>query len=498
MNVVAIVCNVFVGLWLAPFLIRSMGVAAYGLVPLAMVFSEYVSIVAQSFNASVNRNLTVSFRQGRVREAVGIFNSSFAVLVALGVVQVIGAVFLAVHLESFVSVPDGLASDACWLFVFTAIGFTVSLISSVFSVSMYSSNRLDLMRMADVLRILTRVGLIVGLFSFGGASLAAVGVANLVASVVVLGFNLFHWKRLTPELVVDFGAVNRPAIKLLWGMGGWMLVNQVGFLLLARVDLWAVNKYLGPDEGGRYALVLQWVLLVRVMAASVTGLFGPVITMYYANNDLTKIRDAVFGGGRALCLALAVPLGMMCGFSADLLAAWVGDEFRDTGGLLALQLAPLVFSLSTLPFMAVKTAFNRVRVPGMVTCALGLLNVGLVVWIATMTEYGVIGVACVGVVVLLAKNLGFQVMYCCSVMDAGSGYYRLLLPGGVVFASVWLGASFVSSMLGGLSLLQLIVAVMVVGGIGWLLVSRLIFQGAYGAWLHEVMPGRVRRLFSKC
>lgn len=63
-NIAYFLVNVAIGVLLVPYFINTLGVAAYGLIPLATSITGYVAIVVQSLNTSVSRFLTVDLQRG--------------------------------------------------------------------------------------------------------------------------------------------------------------------------------------------------------------------------------------------------------------------------------------------------------------------------------------------------------------------------------------------------------------------------------------------------
>jgi O-antigen/teichoic acid export membrane protein len=56
-NIAYFLVNIVIGVLLVPYFINTLGVAAYGLIPLATSIIGYVAIVVQSLNTSVSRFL---------------------------------------------------------------------------------------------------------------------------------------------------------------------------------------------------------------------------------------------------------------------------------------------------------------------------------------------------------------------------------------------------------------------------------------------------------
>lgn len=448
MNVASFVCNVGLGLWLVPYLVKHLGIAAYGLVPLAMAFTEYVSVITQSFNQAVSRFLTVELRGLQKDGAAAVFNSSLALMLALSLLQLLVACFVLLYLEKLVVVPSGLLQDTTWLFALTFAGFILSMLGGVFNVSMYSRNRLDLMRLNDMVRLLVRVIATVALFSLFDPNLLYVGVGNLLAGIFALALSVAQWRQLSPELAIDWGKVDCSRLKPIAGMAGWVIVNAVGYLLFLRIDIYIVNQFIGPEAGGEYAAVLQWNQLVRVAAGVFSGVITPLGMIYYAQGELDKLSRMMAMAVKIMCLALALPLALMCAFSSDILGLWLGPDFRAMGDLMALQLCTLMINLGVMPLFSINMATNRVKVPALLALVMGGLNFVLAVFLVQQLKLGYYGVALAGVVVLSLKNGIFTPWYAARLLNLRSTtFYPPLLSGVLSFAALYAGGCLVRAAL---------------------------------------------------
>src|SRR2546425_10565905 len=68
--------SMLVGVWYVPFLVKHLGAAAYGLIPLASTLTSYMSLITLGLNAAVGRSLTIALEQGDDERANRIFNTS--------------------------------------------------------------------------------------------------------------------------------------------------------------------------------------------------------------------------------------------------------------------------------------------------------------------------------------------------------------------------------------------------------------------------------------
>src|SRR3974390_495653 len=76
-NVGKLALTMLVGVWYVPFLVRQLGPAAYGMIPLASTLTSYMGVVTFSLDASVARYLTISLERKNDAEANVIFNVAF-------------------------------------------------------------------------------------------------------------------------------------------------------------------------------------------------------------------------------------------------------------------------------------------------------------------------------------------------------------------------------------------------------------------------------------
>src|SRR3954466_14429458 len=68
--------SLVVGVWYVPFLVRQLGPAAYGLIPLASSLTSYMALITLGLNSAVSRYLTIALEQEDHRKANLIFNTS--------------------------------------------------------------------------------------------------------------------------------------------------------------------------------------------------------------------------------------------------------------------------------------------------------------------------------------------------------------------------------------------------------------------------------------
>jgi len=412
-----------------PFLVKHLGAAAYGLIPLASTVTSYMSLITLGLNAAVGRSLTIALEQGDNQRANRIFNTSFWGSLALDLFLLIPSVLGLVYLDRLIRVPAGYATEARWLFAGVIGAFLLNEIKTPFDVSSYCRNRFDLRNVVGVGEILARVGLVVGLFTALAPGLGYVGLAIFWGTIVSFLGAGYLWRALTPSLQVQFGAFDWRVLKDLASTGGWVIVIQLGAILYLGVDLLLANRLFGAEQSGKFAAILQLPLLIRSIGSAIGAVFSPTVLYYYSRKDFNGLLIYLQRGMKCLGLMLGLPIGLMCGFSEPLLRLWLGPGFSALSPLLFLMSAHLCVNMAINTLLGLQLATKRVKVPGMVTLGMGLANVGLALLLAGPMQWGLYGIAAAGAIMLTLKNVLFTPLYAAHVIGKPYGsFLRVLAP----------------------------------------------------------------------
>jgi O-antigen/teichoic acid export membrane protein len=401
----------FVSAWFVPYLIHRLGVAAYGMIGLASSVTSYLSIITLSLNGAVGRYLTIDLERKDFDSANRTFNTSLLGTAAIILVLLPLVVAASLAVPRIFNVPAGQEEASKWLFAFVMTSFLVNELDSAFSVSSWARNRFDLRNIVSTLSQISRVGLIILLFSSMQASLWHVGLGALAATIFGLGGDIIIWRWLTPQLHIRLRAFDRSRVRQLFSMGGWLVVNQIGSLLFLNIALIMVNTLLGAVAAGQYSSILLFSTLLRGLAGTVGGILTPTILARFAQGDLTGMNRISDKSVKLMGLAVALPVGLICGLAHPLLQLWLGPDFVPLAGLLVLLMWHLCINLAVLPLFGLQVAFNRVKIPGIVTLAMGIMHVVVAVVFVKGLGWGLYGIAAAGALVLTLKNAVFTPIY---------------------------------------------------------------------------------------
>lgn len=436
-----------IGVFFTPYLLDSLGKSLYGLIPLTNTVISYLGVATAGLHMAVSRFVAISLERRDYHAANRTFNTAVASLWGVAALLLLPIVLLSVYADHILDVPVENVNDLRCLFTLCGISFLISTTTSPFGVGLFFRNRFDIQSWLALTSNLLRIAVTVFCFYLLGPSLASVGIAVVLASALTAVGTINSWRKLTPSLYLDPSLWNRGEFARINGATGWIIINQVGVILLVSVDLLVVNRMLGPLANTQYALALQWSVLLRGIAGTLGGLFAPDMTAHFARQDVQGLVSYTRRAVKFLGVILALPVGLVAGFSEPLLDVWVGSEYTGLASLMIVLTLPLAVNLSYLPLHNISIAANRVRVPGLIQIAAGALNIILAMWFVKFTTLGMLGVAISGGAVLALKNLVFTPLYASRILNLHRFVFlREVLPSSVaslIVAALGLGTTII-------------------------------------------------------
>lgn len=401
-----IMLNVGLMAWYVPFLVGNLGLAAYGMLSLANSLVLYLAIVTDSLNGSVFRYLGIDLNRGDVGSANRTFNSALILAVLASCLLLIPIAATCYLLPLMFQVPPDLVAASRFVMAAVGVMALTALVGGVFGVSSLIRHRFDLRNIVRSLVLLCRVGVVAVLFAAEAPSLVHVGIGLILAAAIGLAGDILLWRKLTPELSINTRLIEKTRFRPLIGLGAWSAINVIGVLFIMQVDVIIVNQLLGPEATGRYASVLLFPVLIYTLGEAVLPVLSPAVMAHYATSNKQALQALAKRSVRLLAVWLALPIGLLCGMGAPLLALWLGPAFADLETVLLLLVAPLTINLATRPLSYVLTAYNEVKVQGLVTLALGAANVVLAIALVR-AGLGLAGVPVAAALVWTIRNVFF-------------------------------------------------------------------------------------------
>jgi membrane protein EpsK len=460
-NVCYAVLNTAVMVWYVPFLLHHLGVAAFGMISLANSLVMYAAIISTGLDVAIGRFLAIDLNRGDDVGANRTFNTALALSLAACAILALPAGIVTYFFPVLFKIPAGQELATQFLFASVCVTTLAAIISGNFGVASLISHRFDLRNIVRSLTSLSRAGVSALCFMIWTANLWYVAVGFIVSAGVGLIGDVAIWRSLTPQLRIARRDIDLQQLRAFMGFGGWVTVSQIGFLLLTQVDLVVVNAVLGAEMTGAYGSLLLFPTLIYTMMEMVAAVLSPAILARYAVGDVEGLRRIASRSVKMLGIGLALPIGLLCGFGRPLLILWLGSEFAHLNLLLVFLVGHLTVNLAVRPLAFVLTAYNLVKVQGLVTLALGAANLALAIAVA---RWGVAWVAAAYALIYTIRNAVFLSSYCAVVMRLPrQAFYTPLLSSALGTLGVAFAAQVVSQLWWPNSWLILSVSAMAVG-----------------------------------
>jgi membrane protein EpsK len=403
--------SMLAGLFFTSYLVRTLGIDGYALVPLATAMSAFMAPLTAALNAAAARDLTMALANDDAEGASVAFNSAMAGTLLLTLGMAACALPVALFPEWFFRIPAGLEGSARGLLTMSVAGYLLTTAASPFEMATYARNRFDLRSGIAVGGTLFRIGTTFAAIELLGADPRHVGLGMFASSAFAAAMSWVASRRLLPTARLRLGDVSAGALRRFLRTGGWTLVLQIGTVLFLSVDVVLVNRVIGPREAGYYALAITWTNVLFTLATIMGGVFGPEVLAAWARRDLDAFVERSRRAVRVVALLIPLPIALVAGFSASLLRVWQGPDFEHLAPLLAGLTLPLLLALPYNPLNAVFMATDSMRLPATTQLGAGVVKLALAYVLMAWTGLGVYGMALAGMLLMVARGTLFTAGY---------------------------------------------------------------------------------------
>ena len=464
-NVVYFVISAVVGMALVPYFVDTLGLAAYGLIPLAMSITGYVTLIIDSLNTSISRFLTIDLQRSDIVRANQTFNSALfgtlAVILALIPIVILVAWFA----PEFFDVGEADSGDVFILFSLIFGSVLIRAWTSNFMVTLFAYNRLEYRNLVNITNLAVQLILVVILFTVFSPSLVYVGISHFVAALIALYLAYNISRKVCPDLYISVSAYSHTRFGEIRGIAFWVIIDTIGFMLNASIALLVANRLFGAVAGSEYSLVILWSTLLYGIAGLVTTALTPMIFNYYSRRDTAGLIKFALFAMKCMGLFMAPIIGLICLFSPQLFTVWMGsDEFIHLAPLVWIVVSPVIIKVQTSAIGSISVGYGKVKVPALVTLFVGILNVYLSFTLPSMFGLGIYGIAISGAICMMLHT-GINVpLYTAYLVHAplftflsailkGIGYLAGFVLVGIVVLTIFPVSSISMSIVAGFGLL---------------------------------------------
>lgn len=423
-NISYYIINIIVGVLIVPYFVSRLGIESYGIIPLATAITGYIGIIVHSLNESVSRFITFDIQNKDFVSASKTFSTAILSMTIVFLLLLPMVFLISCGIPSFFNMPEGQEESVFVLVLGVCLALMLRAWSAVYTVQLFANNRLDLINIVNTVNLLVQYGFVILFFSVIKPNLALVGAASFLGAVVASVLAMILAKRICPEIRFSLRCFDCRKVIELSRTGWWLIVDRIGSMLFLQVDLLLVNRFFGARMGGEYAIALQWAILIRSFAIMMAGVLTPTILIYYTRKETERMTSVLLSSIKLLGLVVALPVGLICGLAPALLEVWLGVGYSHLSFLIVLLVAHMCYNMCILPVSSLYLAYNKMKIPGITTIALGLFNIFSIIMLIKVFKLNYYGAAIAGALALTIKNAVFNPLYASGILKIS--VYKIL------------------------------------------------------------------------
>lgn len=427
-QVVSFVLNAGINFFLTRFIVMNISEKIYGFVTIGNSFTSYITIITVALNSLHSRYVTVNMVQKKYKTASQYFSSVTLANTAIAVVMSVPSAFFILFLDRFLKMPAEYVTDIKILFAFIFVSFLLSLAMGSMDVAPFCCNRIDLSAKRSMESNILKCIVLVIAYSFFAPNIWYVGLASLSAAGYVIFTNIRYVKKLTPELKIKREYYDWKIVKELVSNGIWSSLNQLTQVLMNNIDLLVVNNFVSSYEMNLLSFSKVITLQINNLMMTIGNIFAPTITVAYAEGGRDNFLKEVNSSMKISGFLCSVPIMGLMVFGQPFYHLWLPTI--DEQGIVMIQilsvmtLLPMLFHAYLYPLCFVNVATCRIKVPGIFSAILGVLNVLGILFVINGTTTGLLGIKFVSFILLMIKTLLFIPIY--AAMNVNEKWYIFL------------------------------------------------------------------------
>jgi O-antigen/teichoic acid export membrane protein len=415
-NYLALAVTAVSAIVVTPLLLHHLGRPAFGVWVLASTAVAYLELFDLGFGAATTK-LVAEDAHVRPHQAVGMINTTFFVMVPMGIVALGAGVAVAFFFPGIVHVSAGLHDQVIVCVAILAVGLAVSIPGDTFGGSLMGHQRFDLLSLSNA-SMGTCIAVSSAVIVLLGGGIVPLAVATTVISV---SFQLVRWamlRHVIPEARIRLRLVDRLRLRAATSISSWFLLSAVLQATLQACDVIIVGIVLGVRAAAIYAVGAKLAKAATQSLDSLSVVFLPYASATVRNKDPEELKDIVVDAVRVTLLVgilIALILTVLAGPG---IRAWVGPGYDTSAHVLvilalAVGLASPVRSLGQVLLgsgaLKVMVAISGVEVLVNFVLSVTLAHVIGLLGVAVGTLAGVLLVRLPGILVIGTRVVGLRI-----------------------------------------------------------------------------------------
>jgi O-antigen/teichoic acid export membrane protein len=354
------------GLGLALFssrwVLQALGQSDFGLFNVVGALIVFVTFLNTVMAASAARYFAFAIGEGRPSEVRQWFNTALSVHIVMAICLVVIGLPIGEYVVShFISIPEGRAETAHWIFRISLVTAFFSMVSVPFVGMFTASQKIAELAVIGMLQTAGSFILAFTMTRIQGDRLLFYSIcsASILILIQILTIGLAY--RIFRECKLSLSDwFNWARIRKIGSFAGWNLIGALGGTLQSQGSALLLNIQFGTKVNAAYGISNQVSVATNQLSAAMMGAFAPEITRSEGEGDRNRmllLAQRANKFGTILVLLFAIPLFI----EMDLiLTLWLRTVPEHTAMFCRLMLIMFLFDRLTNGYMLAVAAHGRI------------------------------------------------------------------------------------------------------------------------------------------
>ncbi|OQY29452.1 MAG: hypothetical protein B6244_03500 [Candidatus Cloacimonetes bacterium 4572_55] len=336
-NYMQYVVKVGISLISIPIIIRLMGKELYGLWELVMSMIGFIGLLDFGFATSVVKYVAESKGQKDSKRMNLIVSTVFyAYLFLAAAVVILSSGFAFLYSDLF-HLPDTVTDVAPWVMILIGIRTALNFPFSVYRGVLFGHQRIALLNAIEiVMNILEATASILVLYlGFGIIGFACAYLASYLLKALT---RMYFSYRETENLHVSVKLFQKDKLREVTSVSLYLFIILASGTIAAQVDRIVIKLFAALEAVAVYSVAAKMSNYVFRLAKQFINALTPLIAELKGAGETKNIQRVMLEGTK-LSLIIVSPLAMsLFFFSKDLMVAWIGPDFEESGVVLSILL----------------------------------------------------------------------------------------------------------------------------------------------------------------
>lgn len=401
-----------ISFFLTSYIVETLGEEEYGFFSLANNIVNYALIITSALNSMSARFIGYELHNGRTDKALKYYASVLFGNIIFSVLLIIPALLGVIYLQHLINIPANIVREVKLLFLIVFVSLCCNLIFAVFGGVYTIKNRMDVLGVINICANVTKALVLVAMYWLLKPSIIYMGIATLVAALVLGLGNLINKKRYCPELKFSIKNVNGASVKEILVSGIWNSLNQLSITLLHGLDLLLANLMVSSVAMGVLSVANTLPGVITTCISALAALYMPKFLEYFSHDDYGALLKEAKNSIRFMTVISCIPIGFLIAFGQPFFRLWTpSTDTQMVYNLSLLVILPQFSGGAINSFNYLYTAANKVKWQAIVLLLTGLINVSLVFILLQCSSLGVYAIAGVSAIMGLVRNYVFNAPY---------------------------------------------------------------------------------------